>query len=45
MSDSTGDEARKINVLVVGESPNLFSLFRPLAKVDANGTLPSRAKK
>jgi hypothetical protein len=33
MAHSTGDEARKINVLVVGESPNLFSLFRPLAKV------------
>jgi hypothetical protein len=31
MSDSTGDEARKINVLVLGESPNLFSLFHPLS--------------
>jgi hypothetical protein len=33
MSDSTGGAARKINVLVVGESPHLFSLFRPIKEV------------
>ncbi len=38
MSDSTGDEVRKINVLVVGESPNLFSLFRPLAWISTDNS-------
>jgi hypothetical protein len=32
MSSSTVGEARKINVLVVGESPHLFSSFRRLEK-------------
>jgi hypothetical protein len=32
MSSSTVSEARTINVLVVGESPHLFSSFRRLEK-------------
>jgi hypothetical protein len=33
MSASTVVEARKVNILVVGESPHSFSLFRPLGKI------------
>jgi len=45
MSASTVGETRKINVLVVGESPRLFSSFRRLERLGANATLQSRIEK
>jgi hypothetical protein len=46
MSVSNLDKARKVNVLLIGESPRLFSFCRsPLEKAGCHATLQSRIKK